>query len=107
MVSNSNGAVLFGFPGYSLGPKKKPRDFEKTGEKKQKSVKKRDFVEENKGINNKSAKIREAGRPKKTTTKNIKKNHFSAIFAKIWDPKIWDNSGDLSRSTRLHAAPVG
>ena len=21
--------------------------------------------------------------------------HFSAIFAKIWDPKIWDNSGDL------------
>ena len=21
--------------------------------------------------------------------------HFSAIFAKIWDPQIWDNSGDL------------
>ena len=33
--------------------------------------------------------------------------HISAIFAKIWDPKIWDNSGDLSRSTRLHVAGVG
>ena len=72
VVSNSNGAVLFGFPGYSLGPKtKKTRDFQQTEKKEQNSAKNRDFFRPTERFKNKSAKIREAGKPKKKT-KNIK-----------------------------------
>ena len=48
---------------------KKTRDFQKTEKKEQKSAKKTRFLEENKGFINKSAKIREAGRPKKKQQK--------------------------------------
>ena len=55
---------------------KKTRVFEKTEKKSKKVRKKRDFVEENKGFNNKSAKIREAGRPGKKKHKNAFFGHF-------------------------------